>query len=490
MFRTLYSRLVAVLVAVFAAIFFAFIAVTFLSTRIYQDEVMQRLNRDLADHIAKEEVLIKDGQVDREALEGVFHMMMVINPSIELYLLDREGRILTYSAPPGHVVRERVSIEPIRHMLGGETVLPLHGDDPRHAERKKIFSAAPVRDAQGNLEGYLYVVLASERYDSVVQLLRRSHVLRLMLGAAGAALLFAFIAPVVTFTLLTRRLRGIMRAVDEFRRDAFSKPLAAEPDPVDDEIGELSRTIHLMSARLIAQMEQLKRTDILRRELVANVSHDLRTPLASLRGYLDTLRLKRETMGADEQARCLDIAARQTERVGHLVDELFELSKLEANEAKPSFERCSMAELVQDVLQKLEVSARTSGVTLSAEYPRDLPPVRVDIAMMERVLENLIENAIHYTPEGGRVEVKIGPAEGAVRVQVSDTGVGIEAADVPLVFDRFYRSGRRDAAPRDGAGLGLAIARRIVELHGSTLEVDSRVGAGTTFTFYPPLPQS
>lgn len=490
MFRTVYGRVVTVLVAVFVAMFLVFVGVTFISTRLYQDEVMQRLNLDLADHILKEELPIKDGRVDRDALEEVFHMMMVINPSIELYCLDPDGKILAYSAPPDVVVRDRVSLDPIRRMIAGERLLPLRGDDPRHARRRKIFSVAPIPDSRGGLAGYLYVVLAGEQYDSVVQALQRSHVLRLTFGTAAAALIFAFVAAMVTFTLVTRRLRRVMRGVDDFRRGEFARPIAPDPDPVDDDIGELSRTIHLMSERLIEQMEQLKRTDAQRRDLVANISHDLRTPLASLQGYLDTLRIKRDSMDAAERDRCLEIAARQTERLGNLVGQLFELSKLEANEARPNFESCSIAELVQDVLQKLEPRAREAGVALAVDQPQHLPPVWIDIGMIERVLENLIVNAIHHTPRGGRIEVKTLPHERVVEVRVSDTGSGIATEELPLVFDRFYRSGLRDTSDREGAGLGLAIARRIVELHGSTLDVTSRVDQGTTFTFYPPLRQT
>ncbi len=490
MFRTVYGKVVTLLVAVFVAMFLVFVGVTFVSTRLYQDEVMQRLNLDLADHIVKEQLLIKDGRVDQSALEGVFKMMMVINPSIELYCLDAEGRILAYSAPPGHIVRQRVSLEPVRRMLAGGALLPLRGDDPRNPRGQKIFSAAPMRDSQGRLAGYLYVVLAGEEYESVVQALQRSHVLRLTFGTAAATLIFAFITAVVMFTLVTRRLRKVMQDVDAFRRGDFTTPIEAERDPVNDDIGELSRTIHLMSERLIEQFEQLKRTDSQRRELVANVSHDLRTPLASLQGYLDTLRIKRDGMDAAEQTRCLEIASRQTERLGNLVGQLFELSKLEANEARPNFESCSMAELVQDVLQKFEPRALAAGVTLDVDQPKDLPPVWIDIAMMERVLENLIENAIHHTPSGGRVEVKLIRHKSGIEVQVCDTGPGIAAEELPLVFDRFYRSGLHDTSHREGAGLGLAIARRIVELHGGTLGVRSRVGEGTTFSFHPPLPQT
>jgi two-component system, OmpR family, sensor kinase len=213
---------------------------------------------------------------------------------------------------------------------------------------------------------------------------------------------------------------------------------------------------------------------------VANVSHDLRTPLAALQGYLDTLLIKE--LPADEQRRFLEIASRHGERLGKLVDELFELAKLDAQATPLRVEPFSMAELVQDVVQKYELRASSADILLAAEMRSDLPMVRGDIAMMERVLENLIENAIRYTPAGGRVTVSLIPEGGRLAVRVTDTGSGISEESLPYIFDRFYRGG--DAAKRPpGAGLGLAIAKRILELHGSALDVESKVNVGTTFAF-------
>ena len=147
-----------------------------------------------------------------------------------------------------------------------------------------------------------------------------------------------------------------------------------------------------------------------------------------------------------------------------------------------------MGELIQDVSQKFEGEADRKGIELRSVIPSDLPPARVDIALMERVLQNLIENALRFTPAEGRIEITIDQIEDRLRVRVSDTGVGIAEEEIPHVFERFYRAGRRDVArTSEGAGLGLAIAKKIVELHGSTLEVASQLHRGTTFTFYPPL---
>jgi signal transduction histidine kinase len=160
-----------------------------------------------------------------------------------------------------------------------------------------------------------------------------------------------------------------------------------------------------------------------------------------------------------------------------------ELSRLEARQVAPSREKFPLAELVQDIAQKLAPAADGLGVTISIDAPRDLPPVSADIGMMERAITNLVENALHHTPAGGSVRVVLSRGEGSVGVEVRDTGAGIAAEDLPRVFDRFYRGGAEPDRSGSGVGLGLAIARGIVELHGGELAVESVPGRGTSFRF-------
>ena len=236
-----------------------------------------------------------------------------------------------------------------------------------------------------------------------------------------------------------------------------------------------------MAQRILQQMTTLKHTDTLRRELVANVSHDLRTPLASLHGYLETLLIKEGTLSAEEQRSFLDIALRQSERLRRLVGELFELATLDSHETQVHCEMFSLAELVQDVAQKFQLIAKQKQVELHTQFHADLPFVWGDIGLIERVLENLIENALRYTPSGGTVTLALSQQEHQVLVRITDTGCGIPEQDLPYIFDRFYRVGRHQRS--EGAGLGLAITKRILELHGSWVEVDSSVKVGTTIAF-------
>ncbi len=488
MLRSLYSRMVAVLLGLLLFLGGIFVAVGLDSSRRYQQEVTQRLNMSLAEHLVAEDVLLVDGEVNRQALSQVFHTLMVINPNIEVYLLDAAGGVVAYSAPEGRVKRQRVSLEPIRAFLGRTGRLPILGDDPRSAEGSKVFSASPIMVADRH-QGYLYVVLASEEHDSVAAMLRGSHILRLGLGLGGGALLVALLAGVGLFNVLTRRLRRLTVHVERFRRSDFSDPADAPPltaDPRQDEIGRLDSAFSQMARRIIIQMRQVRRTDQLRRELVANVSHDLRTPLASLRGYLETMLDRDDDLDRAQRHRFLETAHRHAERLGRLVDELFELARLESAEMKPKVDPFPIAELVQDVVQELRLTAAKRGVALDVHLAEDLPPVAADIGLIQRVLENLIENAIRHSEEGDSVTVVLARDGGSVAVRVEDTGCGIPQEQLPHVFDRFFQgNSANQGGPRPG-GLGLAIVKRILELHGSAVEATSAVGRGTSFGFTLP----
>jgi len=483
MFRSLYSKLSAVLLGLFAVIGLLAIVLIISSTGLYQQEVNQKLNRELAAHIVAEKTLIRDKLVNQGALEEVFHMMMVINPVIELYLLDPAGKVLAYSAEPGKVKRDAVDLAPIQSLLSGTPTLPLFGDDPRDVERKKVFSAARVV-TDGRDEGYLYIVLGGEEYDSVVDGLAQSHILSVSAWIIAGALVAGLVAGLLLFALLMRKLKRLAHAMAVFKAGEVPPLTIARAD--GDEICRLTSTFQSMAQQIQEQMSAIRKTDTMRRELVANVSHDLRTPLATLQGYVETLLLKDAALSPEERRRYLEIAILHCKRLNKLVGELFELAKLDARDTNMHCEVFSLSELAQDIIQKFQLPASEKGILISASFPRDLPFVYADIGLVERALENLIENALRYTPKGGSIELALTPAEHGVTVQVKDTGCGIPQDELPRIFDRFYQLEKSRNSNPGSSGLGLAIAKRILELHGSRIEVQSALEKGTSFSFLLP----
>jgi two-component system OmpR family sensor kinase len=489
MFRSLYSKLAAVLTGLFFVVGLSFVAVLVFSMGIYQQEVNQKLNSRLAQQIVAEEIPVEKNRVNEEALKAVFHRLMVINPSIEIYLLDSKGNILAYSAPKEKIRQKTVDLAPIIRWIKGDMSTPLRGDDPRHPGERKAFSAARIPE-KGDLEGYLYVILGGETYEGVAQKLMGSYILRLSAGLVGASLLFALIAGLILFAVLTGRLRRLAHAMEAFKRGDDSRKIDqhVKKGARDlDEIDRLGAAFMEMAGRIEDQIEQLQNSDALRRELIANVSHDLRTPLATLQGYIETLLIKEEGLTREDTRRYLEIAARHCERLTRLVNELLELARLESfDETRIERESFNLGELVQDVTRKFQLAAGEKGVHILTNIQKHLPFVSADIGLIERALENLLENAVHYTPSGGSVSLLMKPEEEDIAVEVRDTGRGIPEKEIPHVFNRFYQSGKSRNREGGHSGLGLAITKRILELHNRSIEVKSVAERGTSFTFRLP----
>ncbi len=489
MFKTLYCKLAVVLMGLFCLIGLLYMLLTFYTTRLYFQEVNQKLNRTLARNLVSETSLIKYGRVNEKALKNIFHMLMVVNPNIEVYLLDPNGAILAFSAPPGKVKRQKVSMAPLKSFLNKTDAFPILGDDPRNLKRKKVFSAAPI-SLKNQIQGYLYVILGSEEFETAAEMLQGSYIIRLSIWAVAGGLLFALLTGLLLFFRMTLRLQRLTAAMETFRQSDFSE----YPDFLPffkggsgDEIHRLGSIFSQMAERIIQLIKELRQADALRRELVANITHDLRTPLTSLHGYLETLLLKEGKLTPQEQRDFLTIAIKRSNQLGKLVSSLFELAKLDSPDVQVRLESFSLAELVQDIMQKFHLAVEKKKIKLQQNFPEHLPLTFANIGLIERVFENLIENAARYTPENGSITVSAGFESGRVKVQVSDSGSGIRPEDIPYLFDRSHRMGRSRADSAGGLGLGLVITRRILELHGSDIKVDSVVDAGTTFTFTLPV---
>jgi signal transduction histidine kinase len=244
--------------------------------------------------------------------------------------------------------------------------------------------------------------------------------------------------------------------------------------------------------RALAEVEVLKNrlqeeNVYLRRELIANVSHDLRSPLASLRGYIETLLLKEQTLTQSERRSYLEIALHQAQHMQALISELFELARLDFQGYRIEREPVQLGELARDVAQKFELAAQRKQVELRAEIEPGLGLVRADIGLIERSLSNLLDNALAHTPARGHVVLSVQEHDQRVTLRVSDNGSGIPSADLPRIFERFYRVDKARSRSDAGTGLGLAIVKRIVELHDSRIEVASELGRWTAFWFDLPL---
>ncbi len=454
------------------------------STR-YGDAMVQRLSSGLAQRIASSESLLdKQGQVNRGTLTSLFERLMTLNPSVELYMVSPDGQLLADAAPAGHIKRERISIAPLQDFLAG-AAWPVYGDDPRSTDKQKVFSVSPIR-VDGQLRGYLYIILQGETLDALAETAWRQGLWQALLWSLLLVAALGGLAGVMAWWWVTRPVKLLTKEVSALEQESMVtiKRLAAltqEPD-AGNEVAVLQNAFIGLSRRIDSQWDQLADNDRKRREFVANISHDLRTPLTSLLGYLETLSVKAGHLTPEESKHYLQIAMRQGNKVRYLSQQLFELARLEHGAIKPQPEPFSMAELVQDVAQKFDLMVETRAIRLHLQLPIDLPQVWADLSMMERVLTNLLDNAIRHTPEGGNITLRARKQEGLLVMDVEDSGEGVPAA---LRENLFQRPSALEK-PRTGearGGLGLMIVSRMLQLHGGDIQlVDARTGACFRFS--------
>ncbi len=479
--RTLYGKISIIFLLV---IFLLGALQIFISVRTslnYSCESSQKINFSLAENCARKfEPMVKD-TLNAEKIRPVVRNLLSLNPSIDVYLLDIDGYLLGHFNEPEQIQRKIIDIAPIHAFLEKNAYdnLPIFGEDPLAQNKKQIFSAAEMF-YEGGKRGYVYVMLASARSALASEGIRDSYILSASAMALTVTLLFGAIIGLILFFLLTKRLHSITHAVRIFERGQYDQRI---PVNSNDEVGELANAFNHMAGEIQKNMRALEKNDRMRRELIANVSHDLRSPLASIQGYVETVLMKDDSLDNKERRRFLEIIFRNITNLNTLVHQLFELSKLDALQTKPKSEPFSLAELVQDVVLKFQPQAENKNIHLLTKLKMNLPFVYADIGLIERVISNLIDNALQHTKEKGKITVELQQENDSIRVTVSDSGSGIPEEDLPFIFKRFYRVEKSRSRDTKGSGLGLAIAKKIIEAHGSTITVKSTVNVGTSFSF-------
>jgi len=485
---TLSTRLSLALIAIVVALGLGVLLITQSWMKVYYEELSQKLNHDIAMYVIGEYELIRNGsnEPNPQAFKRLAGQAMVINPAVEVYLLSPDGTIMAHDLPPQSVLHNKVPLGPIKHFLTAQAEYPLRGLDPRNSAVEKVFSAVEVRN-NGELQGYLYVILGGAKYDALEDGLGNSYSRAMMVVAVVLISLAAVISGILVFHLLVRRLSRLSQRMDEFSQQHLSNLPGKHSDkPARDEVDLLSNTYEQMAVKISQQFTMLHEADEVRRELVSNVSHDLRTPLATIQGYLETLLIKNDRLDAGQRLEYLNTAMKSSRRLAQLIGDLFELSKLDSNHAAPKFEQFSLAELAFDTVQefKLEFDAKRIHVDIRNQQHNAL--VYADISLIQRVFENLIRNAIAYTPANGRITIGLDGAESApngLKISIIDTGRGIAKEDIPYIFDRFYANPDRSREDVSSTGLGLAIVKKILELHKTDISVSSELNQGTRFEF-------
>lgn len=495
----------------------------------YFEETTQQINRPVAMYIADQIPLFVNGNFDSKALADLAAHMIVINPSVQLYLLDTEGRVIAAAANRTQTtIKDRmIDLAPVKQFLSSNEKTPIYGDDPQTTDRKRVFSAFPLSDTGIGTSGcdpcgYVYAILGGERAGSIWQVLSSSQTLQFATMMLLAVFMSALLAGLCLFFMLTRPLRTMTQSIAQWQIVASGNSLAVSTSgttgssnttgtctlgtsssPANthakekkhstlqshhrNELEALESTCHEMAQRLTTQYIELDKADRRRRQLFTHLSHDLRTPLTSVCGALEKLINMPNGESADERQNYLNVAYRQACRLDRLIDQVFELARLDSGEVSLELEAVSFQELAMDTVQELEPNATMHGVSLQFLpcVSGQEPLVSGDAGQLNRVLVNLLSNAIKNTPENGSifVETQI-DSNRNLAVSIYDTGCGFETElnNQPLSA-LASRSRSNTCTSRTGTGLGLSIVSKILALHGSEAIISSSPTKGTQVTF-------
>jgi signal transduction histidine kinase len=414
----LFRQIYLVVFLLTALLCVVFTGVTYLATTNFYEASTQLLNKDVASHIARFTSPYGREGFDRQKADSVFYDAMVISPSAEVYFLDTGGRVIYYHGLPGEIKSPVVPLTDIHRYIECGGTRHISGPDPRDPAHRKIFSAAAVEGESGRL-GYIYVVLGNQQYRSVTQMLYSSQVTPTVLITVAAILTISLL---VTMLYLHR-----MRV-------------------------RFDELVNVMGKRFREG------------DFIVNLSHDLRTPLAIARGYGETLVLKKGELSPEEEREYLELVVGKIRQVEGMVNQLFELAKIESPSFEAKREPFVFSEMMGDVLRAVGAQKQ-----IGQRGVEDGSWIEADVPMMERVLQNLMVNALAYTPAGGRIVVGI-KREGAVLVfRIENEGKALPADLVAWINEA---GAGRPAVP----AIGLTIVRRVLSLHGYEFRAEVRNG--------------
>ncbi len=454
----------------------------------------ENLAEDELDSLAVQ--LATDTETQRERL--VDYGNRVLPYEVEVIVFDAEGNYQESSAPDSLGTAVPSMLASLLHdMSSGEWD---YGTYPVpnviHAYENRVFEVDRILGGEDNaVSGYLAtsyfpVTTVSDDLNSDSRLLSaQENIFKVLTGL----LIYSALTALLIMAWTGRRVQRLSAGVEAFAAGDLTHRMRTRST---DEIGTLGRNFNTMAEHIETMVEKLRQKEQFQRQLIANVSHDLRTPLASVRGYVETLQIKGDQVDAKQQERYLKTIAGNLNHLDRLIEHMLVLSRFDSGQATFRMEKFPIAELADSILARFEGLAADKEVKLESVVDDNVGLVLADPLQIAQVLQNLVENGLKFNQPQGSVVLAIKNLGERVGLEVRDTGPGIPAEHLPHIFDRFFtgdESRTRLMADPDGmghghhlgqsSGLGLAIASKIVAGHNSVLRVESRLGKGTTFRF-------
>lgn len=459
-----------------------FISITYLATTNFHQASTQLLNKDVAAHIATFTSPFEHDSINRKKADSVFYNAMVLSPSAEVYFLDTSGKVIAYHAKKSELKQWNLPLANIKKLIASKGEVYIKGPDPKDSNNDKIFSAAEVKGKRKDL-GYIYVILGSNK--SMSNLLFSNYIGSFLIKVFCIVIVFTIFIAFTYLRRIERSFNDVMLVLEKFQNGDLEARFRTKEH---NELGEITLAFNKMADLLVYNINSLKKSEKERKNFITNISHDLRTPLSIARGYIETLVIKKTNndLSTSEQEGYVQIILNKIKQMDEMVTQLFELSRIDSVEFKAAKEPFVLSEVVQETVKIFQLSALQKQIDLKCTQCQYHVWVNADVSMMERVVQNLVQNAVNNTPENGVIQIALAVENKELMLKIQNTGLPL-SADLLEWINNAEQERILTADWSSSSGIGLLIVKKILQLHDSSLKASADNNAGNIFTFSIPI---
>ncbi len=452
---------------------------TYYATTHFHLASTQLLNKDVAAHIVKFASPYDGTEINKRKADSVFKNAMIISPSAEVYFLDTTGNVLDFYGPTKDIKLWKVALKNIDKYIASKGQEYIKAPDPRDPAYPKIFSASEVKNGTKKY-GYIYVILGSNEYRTVSDMLFSSHVSNLAIKAFCFIIIVSILFSLLYIKRMQKSFQSMIGVLEKFQNGDYTARFAVKDNA---ELAPVSLAFNKMADLLTYNISQLKLSEIERKDFIANISHDLRTPLSIARGYAETLQIKKQdgSITDKEQDDYLQMILKKTLQVEHMVTHLFEISKMQFPEFKINKEPFVLSEIVQETVNTFQLKAAAKNEILKCAQCQYHVWINADVSLMERVIQNLVDNAVKNTPENGVIKVGLSVENNKLIFTIENPGTPLPAGLLDWINAPVNDNEEYINLPGK-SGLGIAIVKKILYLHNASLTAWTQNNLNT-FTF-------
>ncbi len=479
---TIFRRISIVFFTLITLLCLLFMAISYFLTTDFHQASTQLLNKEVAAHIVEFTSPFEKEGINKAKADSVFKNAMILSPGAEIYFLDTTGKVIAFHAPKSEIKLWTIPLKNIRKLIASKGEIYVKGPDPKNISDPKIFSAAEVKGKSGNL-GFIYVILATNK--NVTDVLYLSYLSNLLIIAFCIIIILSIVFSFIYLNQMQRRFNQMIAVLEKFQNGNLEARFEIKED---DELAPVTLAFNKMADMLSDNIHRLTRSVKERKDFIINISHELKTPLAIARGYTESLSIKNvnHELSKSEQEEYIQIILDKIQQVDIMVNQLFELSKLDTADFNPVKEPFVLSEIVQETVNNFQWKALQKQAVLTCTQCLYHVWINADVSLMERVVQNLINNAVDNTYEHESIQVFIEVTGNDLIFKLQYKG-----SLLPQNMLQWLNNSREESTLQADfftpSGIRFLIVKKILQLHRSSLKAYTDNDRSNVFIFDMPV---